>query len=477
MRALCCVVEASSLAKSTKALAAGSLHCVDDAAQLVAFCEGLPQAFSVVESVPSADEDTVADCVQGVSGSLQQLQTSLIALGAYQGEGILGVLMEHPAAWLDLYRGFRALTAQLGGLSTLVRSCGSHRRQADAVEVAHSALEASLKSFMAICARSKDAANLLGSDLPDFARAAAEAGWDSERLASALAAQSSPATCSACSSSCDTSGSGGSAAYGALSASSSGSAAAAAAAALSTAASAAEGADASAHGAAEQSGLAWGLRKLMGRSSPRSSAGSSPSCSPRCAASPCGSASVGRAALGAAACSLVSRIQESILYDSEMDQLEQDRAYLMHRIQCMRDFLASITSTSAASAPSSSPSSSSAAAAASSRGAEQVAAAASLMQSEVLLAAVDARVAVMRELEESQTCTASTYFRSAAAKAVAYAACASAVATAPGAAANRCDTPKLSPAGSLGLSEAEDLGQMLPKRRSLRWLPTCFVGA
>lgn len=408
-----------------------------------------------------------------MSGSLQQLQASLIALAEYQGEGILGVLMEHPAAWLDLYRGFRVLTAQLGCLSNLIRSCSSHRRQADAVESAQSALEESLRSLLAICARAKDAALLLGSDLPDFARAAAEAGWNSNCLATALSAQSSPAACSIPSSSCITSAS--STAYGALCASSPESAAAAAAAALSTAAAAAEEADASASGAAAQGGLARGLRKLIGRSS-RNSAGITPSCSPRCVASPCGSATAnggtGGAGLGPAACTLVSRIQDSILYDSEMDQLEQDRAYLLHRIQGMRDFLASL-SASASSPPSSSPASPSAAA--SCRAAEQAAAAASLLQSEVLLAAVDARVAVMRELEELQTSTASSYFRSAAAKAVATAACSGG--TIPNATTARCDTPKLSPAGSLGLSEAEDLGQVLRKRRSLRWLPTCFVGA
>ncbi|KAG2454020.1 hypothetical protein HYH02_001061 [Chlamydomonas schloesseri] len=484
MRALCCIVEAVSVAKSTKARAAESVHCVEDASELVVFCEQvLPPVISVLET--SAEEDAVADCVQAASGSLQQLQASLQALGAYQGEGILGVLMEHPAAWLDLYRGFRSLTAHLGGLSTLVKSCTNHRRQAHAAESAHSALEASLESFLAICARAKDAANLLGSDLPDFARAAAEAGWDSSRLASALSAQASPSVLSTSSSSCISSGS--SAAYATLRAvSSSGSAVAvAAAAALSTAAVATScaAADDPIAAAAVQSGLAAGLRKLMGRGNARSSTGgSSPSASPHCVASPCGSATGqpgraagGGAALGAAACSLVSRIQESILYDSEMDQLEQDRAYLMHRIQCMRDFLASLSSSpspalgsptaAAAPAPASAP-----------RGSDQVAAVASLMQSEVLLAAVDARVAVMRELEESQTCTTSTYFRSAAAKAVASAA-GTATSGPHSAAAARCDTPKLSPAGSLGLSEVEDLGHALPKRRSLRWLPTCFVGA
>ncbi|PNH10325.1 Neuroguidin [Tetrabaena socialis] len=178
---------------------------------------------------------------------------------------------------------------------------------------AEEALRASLRAFTAICARARDAANLIGSDLPDFARSAATAGWSAERLRSALDPAAVAAAACLSRSSCD------------------------------------GGSDAPAPAlppAALQQRGSWGLMRLLSKASGGGSGGSprrgfrSNGCEE--AAAPGGispACSMTNARLGsleAAAVSLVVRIQDAILYDNEMDQLDQDRAYLLDRINHLR---------------------------------------------------------------------------------------------------------------------------------------------
>ncbi len=230
--------------------------------------------------------------------------------------------------------------------------CRQRRRRSEGTD---DAFTASLQCLSAICTRARDAASLLGSDLPDFCRTAAACPvWSSPRciataaqLCSASASPSPhPATRTLTSSS------------------------------------------------ASSSPPAKRYSWSPFRTSTTTSGSGTPTaiiaaCSPA-VGSPNGSASgrTGAAALADALPSLLTRIQTVLLYDSELEQLEQDRAYLKDRVLELRaQQQQQQQQTAAAPSPS-----------------------ATLVQCEVLLAAVELRIRAVREVEDSQhnTCRQSS---------------------------------------------------------------------
>ncbi|KAG2499554.1 hypothetical protein HYH03_002499 [Edaphochlamys debaryana] len=366
MDLLLAVSEVTSQASALSATAAQSLHAVYDCGELAHLCQVLPGALSVLDAAAITSEvgASAAGVLRALSCSMSQLQSSVQLINQFQAEGMVGVLLEHGAAWLEVYRGFRALTAQLVALSCIIKTA-AHRRSSS--DQASQALQASVTSFMAICARARDAATLLGSDLPDFARAAALEGWSAERLRSIVGLPSAAARASrtwsgpsACTP--QRTSSNGSEVY-----------------------LCSEGAPSPTH---KQGPKPVGLLGKLGRfakpgsASPTTTA-SSGAASPLASSPASGSAHAGSSALEFAAASLVCRIQDTILHDSELDQLEQDRAYLQHRIANLRGFSAQQQQQQG--------------------GSDAAGCTASLLQSEVLLAAVEARVAAKEDEESRHT--------------------------------------------------------------------------
>lgn len=222
-------------------------------------------------------------------------------------------------------------------------SCRQRRRRS---EGADDAFTASLRSLSAICTRARDAASLLGSDLPAFCRTAASCpAWSSPRCIAAAVQQCA-----------DTASPSPHQPTRTLTSSS-----------------------------ASSSPPAKRYSWSPFRTSTTTSASGTPTaitadCSPA-VGSPDSSASgrTGAAALAEVLPSLLTRIQTVLLYDSELEQLEQDRAYLKDRVSELRAQHQQQQQTAAASLPT-----------------------ATLVQCEVLLAAVELRVRAVREAEDVQ---------------------------------------------------------------------------
>ncbi|GLC35199.1 hypothetical protein PLESTM_000290100 [Pleodorina starrii] len=381
----------------------------------------------------------------GCNASLVQLQAALESLNGHDSEGVLGVLLEHPAMWLDTYRGFRGLTAQLISVSCFVREAAQRGQADDADE----ALQDSIKALMGTCTRAREAAHLMGRELPEFARAAAADGWSAGRLRLALDGGAAAAVAavtvtlrSGTSSPCRRSGCG----QGTCGCGGGGVASAEAPAAVLAAASAAlqqqqQQQPASQQQQQQRMGLLQRIGKAAACSTPRrrSSTGSG------------SSASLDRSLAGRmddAACALITRIQDLILYDSEVDHLEQDRAYLLQRVSHLLEFCDGADGGGDAAAAAQS-------------------AAASLVQSEVLLAAVESRLRALEELSDTASGSEAAACKEAG-EAVALV-CAG---------GGGLVTSGRSPEKVDRLVDPEDLYDDVRKRRpGLRWLPLCFVGA
>ncbi|KAG2499558.1 hypothetical protein HYH03_002503 [Edaphochlamys debaryana] len=419
---------AQARARALEHASAQSVVLSNDCGALGELCgKVLPLAFVALEDALGPDMDTeAASCVQALSCSMSQLQSSVQLINQFQAEGMVGVLLEHGATWLEVYRGFRALTAQLVALSCIIRGCGQRRRG----EGAHDALQASVKTFTAICARARDAATLLGSDLPDFARAAALEGWSAERLRTAACGSSRlpagpAARRSSCSSLCEGRWE------------------------------AAEEPHAPASPGLPHPTRRPGLLGRLGLSGKSGSASpmpvaSSGAASPLASSPASGSGPSGPRALEGATASLVCRIQDTILHDSELDQLEQDRAYLQHRIANLRGFSAQQQQQQQG-------------------GSDAAGCTASLLQSEVLLAAVEARVTAKEAGDQADSAPGTG--RS------------SGMATpnralAQGWASQEAG-PLASASGRRGCVDSSHAGDEDWRRRrpGLRWLPLCFAGA
>ncbi len=67
------------------------------------------------------DMDVGPHLSQALSCEMAQLRRALTALNQHHEEGILGVVLQHGPAWLDVYRGFRAVTAGLASLACILR--------------------------------------------------------------------------------------------------------------------------------------------------------------------------------------------------------------------------------------------------------------------------------------------------------------------------------------------------------------------
>ncbi|GIL48551.1 hypothetical protein Vafri_5042 [Volvox africanus] len=462
MDLLLCIVEANAAAKALANVAAQSLHAVDDCSCIVECCtKVLPPALSALESAAAISEDALAQAVeytQGCNAAMVQLQMALERLTGYDSEGVLGILLEHPAAWLDTYRAFRGFTAQVVGINCLVRAAAQRGRSDDSDE----SLQTSIKGLMGICSRAREAAHLLGSDLPEFARAAAAAGWSQGRVTFALTSSgsSSPSQrCGGCrQADCRWGG-------------------------LGTAATTAPpgtvlgAASATLQKEQHQPQPASCCQQHQQRTSllrriSKAAACSSPAIRRGCdsmPALPCtlGAGVASGAALEDAAYALVSRIQDMILFDSEVDQLEQDQAYLRQRVALLNEFcgcyiteVVAVSTASAAMPVTVKPRQSTAASLA--------AATASLLQSEVLLAAVDLR---LRALRESSNSSAGGVSRQPVPRGQAATA---ALCTGGGGVVARTHVQTTSGR----LLDPDDLSDDERKRRpGLCWLPVCFVGA
>jgi hypothetical protein len=330
---------------------------------------------------------------------------------------------------------------------------------------------------MATCARSREAANLLGSDLPEFARTAAAAGWSADRIrCSALLAErrgwSSCASSPDCTARSDVGSTG-----------------------LKTAC-----VKAAPTGSAVGGGMGWrqgqwqviatastpqqlqpqkrmGLLRCISRaaacSTPavirvRQGCGGSggPTAAEDASCSPLAVAATGWSVLDGAAAALVARIQDRILYDSEIDQLDQDLAYLRQRVSHLRETswggyngASEAAATTIAAAPE-------AAACEQQPGAMATAAATaaeSLIHCEVLLEAVEAQLKVLADRSDSagEGCRRQL-------EGVGEALCRR----------SKAESVRGVAAPPGRLVDSEDLFDDVRKRRSgLRWLPVCFVGA
>ncbi|GFR45261.1 hypothetical protein Agub_g6367 [Astrephomene gubernaculifera] len=494
MELLLCIVEANSAAKALANAGVRSLHVVHDCGHLVDACNKvIPAALSALECAASGSADVAGqavECVQGLTSNMVQLQAALEALSEHDSEGLLGVLMEHPSAWLDTYRAFRGLTQQLVALRCLIRASPQRCK----IESADEAIQASVKTLQAICARAREAANLLGSDLPEFARAAAAAGWSPERLRQALRVATEMA-CPRCGNGCP----------GSCGPQPSTSAASpdpsetlAPPTATVSVPTSPSGTHTHLHHHPHRSpGVGtWALLRIIGKAA--SSGGANPATKARgstassfpgstCGASPTYSSTglAGCGSLDDAISVLVSRIQEIILYDSEVDQLEQDRAYLQHRVAHLRE--APAPHAAAAAAPAGCTQAAAAAAATAEAARSEAAATESLVQSKILLAAVNARLQAVNEAEGSGASSGGRLSPGEnpvprpgnKRRGMEEASGAAAKAGAPG----LCGATSLRrvAASSIRLAAAEQDSNVyddVRKRRSgLRWLPTCFVGA
>ncbi|GLI69303.1 hypothetical protein VaNZ11_013881 [Volvox africanus] len=464
MDLLLCIVEANAAAKALANVAAQSLHAVDDCSCIVEWCNKvLPAALSALESAASTSEGALAqavECTQGCNAAMVQLQMALERLTGHDNEGVLGILLKHPAAWLDTYRAFRGFTAQVIGINCLVRAPAQRGRSDDSDE----ALQTSIKSLMGICSRAREAAHLLGSDLPEFARAAAAAGWSQGRVSFALTKSSSSSPSQGCGgcrqADCRWSGIG---------------SAATTASAVTVPGSASAVRKKEQHQPQPTSCCQHHLhqqRMSLLRRISKAAACSSPAIRRVCNSMPALPCTLGAgvargAALENAAYALVSRIQDTILFDSEVDQLEQDQAYLRQRVALLSEFCGCYTaedmtvSTASANMPvTAKPGQLTAASSA--------AAMASLVQSEMLLAAVDLRLGALRETSDS---LAGGVYRQPfpTGQAAAAALCAGG-----GGAVVRSHIQTTS--GQL-LGTDDMFDDERKRRPGLCWLPVCFVGA
>lgn len=257
----------------------------EDCGQLVICCgQVLPQALVALDPhhAPCCSEQ-VSAAVQSLDAALRALLPALQQLTVHEGLGVVSILCESPDVWLGLYRAIRGLTAQLSTILACLRLTAprSGHANADAFEL----LQKAIVAFTAICQRSRDAARLFGEEMLSVAQVAA--AWEPGRLHAALEActaapqQRQPA-------------------------------AACAAAAPAPA------------GRTSGGGGAWPWLRpgSAGRAAPGSDNGDG---SPQ-----------QQQPSEASLVSIVARVQQLFLFDSEMDQLEQDRAYLLDRLATLR---------------------------------------------------------------------------------------------------------------------------------------------
>ncbi|EFJ44107.1 hypothetical protein VOLCADRAFT_106577 [Volvox carteri f. nagariensis] len=434
MDLLLCIVEANAAAKALARVAAQSLHAVEDCSSVVECCiKVLPAALSALEGAASTDENLAGQAVEYVQGfiaAMAQLQTAIEGLNRHDGEGVLGILLEHPAAWLETYRAFRSLTVQLVGISTFMRSTAQRGRADDSDE----ALQSSIRALLGTSNRAREAANLLGSDLPNFARDAAAAGWSGARV------QHIPTGGSGAASPCRRCGCGPGGCGPCI---------------CGTAMFMFAAANAALQQQEQQQEQRMSLLRRLGKAAACSTPDVRRGCSgsgQSCAGQDGGSGS----GLEDAAWSLVARVQDMILFDSEIDQLEQDRAYLQQRVTQLQ----AVCSCSSVAAT--------AAAGAAAATASEQSTAGSLIQSVVLLAAVDLRLRALGERSSGSGEACGQQLRTAS----------TAANLLSGRKTGRGNGEANLAAAAGRLVDPEDLYDEVRKRRTaLRWLPVCFVGA
>ncbi|KXZ48531.1 hypothetical protein GPECTOR_27g702 [Gonium pectorale] len=494
MELLLAIVEASAAAKTLASVSAGCLHAVEDCATLTETCgKALPAALSVLTSADvnaiGVSEESALECVRGLTTTMGQLQTALLALREHEGEGVLGVLLEHPTAWLEAYRGFRGLTAQLMALCHLLRSASQRSREED--RHAEEALSACLRSLSATCARARGAAALVGTDLPEVARSAGAAGWAPGWVAHCCATRAGHGRCSGGSAGGRGAGGGGAGGGGA------GCPRGCCGCCLGGAACLGSGpasllatplARPSPPPSARRDG--GGLLRFIGIGGGKPSAASpstaSPPSSPDACSPPSTSSSSfsgvvpgsnpGRGAPGRAledaVIALVHRIQDSILYDSELEHLEQDRTYLVHRLEGLRQFVSNEHAQRLKEDDvgcGESPVLSGAASAA----AGTAVAVVSMIQSEIMLAAVEARIDVVSAADSFDS---GRQWISAAAPPSCGCRQAGGCAAA-GGVKLVADSSVRGGGAEVKLAPGACGGGSRRQRRGMRWLPTCFVGA
>lgn len=260
--------------------AAQTLLCTSDCSGLVVLCgEVLPDSLRALDPHHGGSEAALA-AVQALGAALSAVGAALAQLQQHDGLGVISILCEAPGVWLGLHRSLRALTAQLSALLMPVRVA---RGSADAA----AALQQAIASLTAVCQRSRDAARLFGAELPALARDVA-ASWEPGRLQSALEGFCclSPAA---------------------------------------TASASGSGATSPATLSGQQPALrprGWMVMTVASAARRLAAAGAEPV--------PTGVAD--EALLRSA----VDRVQQLFLLDSEVDQLEQDRAYLLDRLATLR---------------------------------------------------------------------------------------------------------------------------------------------
>lgn len=273
-----------------------------DAAGLLAFICGkaLPPVLLSLEPLYKAQakgrKDKLQPTLQALDAELQTVLLVLEHMDKHSGNGVVGLLSLYPSLWLGFFHSLRRIRSHLQGFCTVASECLSGKHSTDLLSV----LVKAISDLDNVCSRAREVAQLWGSDLRTVS---------ASHTPAVLAAR---VGCNRCSP---------------------------------NAAAASTSQPASAAASRAESML---LSSMPTRISSSSSASASSSCAV-CVAAP-SSHRTGASSLAkqpslpaAGSCfgvpevdTTVTRVMGVLLWDSEEDQLEQDRAFLRERIGRLR---------------------------------------------------------------------------------------------------------------------------------------------